>query len=155
MRDAQLLVRLSFVPALVVALFLSQRGRAAAPVGQFVVDGDVVEDTRTGLVWQNAVAVKNVSFAGAQSYCENLTLGGSSAWRTPSLKELQTLVDDEYLEGPTMHEQEAFDPMGDVVFVWSSTAHAGRPGEAWAVNFTGGLPTQSFATDLMAVRCVR
>jgi hypothetical protein len=154
MRDSQLLVRLSFVAALVVALFLSQRGRAAAPVGQFVVDGDVVRDTKTGLVWQNALGM-NLSFADAQSYCENLTLGGSSAWRAPSLKELQTLVDDEYLEGPTRHEREAFAPLGDVVFVWTSTAPAGRPGEAWAVAFTGGIPTQHFATDLLAVRCVR
>jgi len=154
MKKTRLPLTLSAVAALALALLLSQRGRADAPVGQFVVNGAVVTDTKTGLIWQKALGMTQVSFAGAQTYCANLTLGGSSAWRAPSIKELQTLGNDETTDYPA-HENKAFDAVGDDFWIWSSTPVVGTPGEAWRVDFREDSAEATIDTNLHAIRCVR
>jgi hypothetical protein len=156
MKKPRLRLRLGVVVALpfAFALLLSQRGRADAPVGQFVVNGAVVTDTKTGLIWQKALGMTEVTFDDAQTYCANLTLGGSSAWRAPSIKELQTLADDESTDYPA-HENEAFDAVGDNFWVWSSTPAVSPPGQAWRVDFRECTAENAIASNLHAVRCVR
>lgn len=61
-----------------------------------------VTDLNTGLVWQQTTdsdgdgdidAADKFAFAQAQPYCDNLSLGGSSDWRLPTIKELYSLID--------------------------------------------------------------
>jgi hypothetical protein len=153
-KKPRLPLALSVLAALAFALFLSQRGRADAPVGQFVVNGAVVTDTKTGLIWQKALGMTEVSFADAQTYCANLTLGGSSAWRAPSIKELQTLGNDETTDFPA-HEQKAFEAVGNDFWIWSSTPFVGAADEAWRVDFRECSAEHMIASNLHAVRCVR
>lgn len=56
---------------------------------------DVVVDNVTGLWWEDtdSVILRNLSFADAQDYCNNLTLGGIDTWRLPKDKELHGLID--------------------------------------------------------------
>lgn len=52
-----------------------------------------VTDKTTGLTWQNEVLYRPKDLEDATSYCGNLTQGGASDWRVPSLIELVTLLD--------------------------------------------------------------
>jgi hypothetical protein len=64
-----------------------------------------ITDNATGLIWQKCSMgqandatcsgiATTVNWAAAMSYCENLTLGGRSDWRLPSVTELRSLVDE-------------------------------------------------------------
>ena len=56
---------------------------------------NTVEDYDTGLVWQDNYDSKTITrdWQGAKDYCQGLTLAGSSNWRLPTIKELQSIVD--------------------------------------------------------------
>ena len=49
-------------------------------------------DDGTGLVWELEPAGGNPNVADAVTYCQGLTLLGSSGWRVPTVDELRTLV---------------------------------------------------------------
>jgi arylsulfatase A-like enzyme len=69
----------------------------------FVDNGDgTVTDRITGLTWQQSAdtnqdtqidASDKLSFAGAQTYCNELNLAGSTDWRLPEIKQLYSLID--------------------------------------------------------------
>jgi hypothetical protein len=51
-----------------------------------------VTDEATGLMWQQETP-KAMTYFNADTYCGDLTLGGYTDWRLPTITELQTLVD--------------------------------------------------------------
>ncbi|MBF0219690.1 MAG: DUF1566 domain-containing protein [Gammaproteobacteria bacterium] len=59
-------------------------------------------DLVTGLLWQKSPDISNdgtinnadkLSYSDANSYCDSLTLGGSSDWRLPTIKQAYSLID--------------------------------------------------------------
>ncbi|MBT5740204.1 DUF1566 domain-containing protein [Candidatus Woesearchaeota archaeon] len=59
----------------------------------FVDNGDgTVRDDETGNVWQKGISPEEMSRRDGIIYCEDLSLGGSSNWRLPTIGELRTLV---------------------------------------------------------------
>ena len=62
---------------------------------QSLVDnGDgTVTDNRTGLIWQQGEPGA-MTWNSALTYCEGLSLAGSTDWRLPNIKELESLVDE-------------------------------------------------------------
>jgi hypothetical protein len=65
-------------------------------------DDGTITDHNTGLIWQRSLdfdgngkvnAADKQPYAAASSYCENLTLAGSSDWRLPDIKTLDSLMD--------------------------------------------------------------
>jgi len=54
-------------------------------------DGEIVVDNMTGLVWQWE-QIDDVVYSDAESYCEDLELGGISSWRVPTVKEAYSLI---------------------------------------------------------------
>lgn len=129
---------------------------ANAPSGRFHDRGDgTVEDTMTTLLWQQAVPSTTYSWANAKSYCAGLSLGSATGWRLPSMKELQTLVDETIPSpGPTI-DKAAF-PNTPAGFFWTSSPLAGSSSsDAWSVNFYDGNTTNNVMTSPSRVRCVR
>jgi hypothetical protein len=140
--------------------------RATAELGQnrHVVSGQspngTLKDLGTGLVWQRTLSAASYTFEQARAYCADLELDGRG-YRVPSMKELQTLVDEAKPEGPAVDEQ-AFPGMpGGRALFWSSSQSAREPTSGWFVNFaTGESAEVTTALGEMKnlknrVRCVR
>lgn len=57
-------------------------------------NGDgTVTDNVTGLMWAQDQSEESKTWTDAASYCENLSLGGYSDWRMPTIKELWSIRD--------------------------------------------------------------
>jgi hypothetical protein len=81
------------------------------------VDMNVVEDTRTGLLWQSNDSGA-VAFSVAQTYCESAGLPGTG-WRLPTASEFVALID---FEGRDPIDTTFFPiSMGDMPSYWTST----------------------------------
>ncbi len=72
-----------------------------APAGRYVVTAGgtvngTVQDTKTGLIWQQTVPSGTYTWADATAYCGSTVVStrlGGTGWRLPTLEELQTIVD--------------------------------------------------------------
>jgi hypothetical protein len=136
----------------VAALVLSgalHRAAAEAPQGRYQVASGEVLDTQTGLVWQQVSSASTLSWADAQAYC-------ASPWRVPSMKELQTLVDE--AETDPAIDQAAFPDVSAAAGYdyWSSSPVAGlSPIAWWYVEFRWGGDSYGDPSYACRVRCVR
>ena len=144
----------STLPIAALGLLFASIGHASAPAGRYSITGGAiatVADNQTGLIWQQLIDGKGYNYVGAKSYCAQL-LGG--AWRLPSPKELQTLI-DESVTSPAI-DQTAFPNTPSIPGSWFWTL---QPVEGaslgWAVRFQEGLTTTAGTDSLFFVRCVR
>jgi hypothetical protein len=114
----------------------------------------IIRDNFTGLEWQQDTAPNTYTWDQAISYCENLTLGGHSDWRLPTIKELSTLVDSSIpYPGPTINT--TYFPNTQASYYWSSTTDVGNPLAAWIVNFNHGYVYFKNKWVYLYVRAVR
>ena len=139
------------VPAVALAVAWTGLSRANAPAGRYTVQNGTVLDTKTNLTWQQAMAPSMQTWSLAQSYCAGLSLSGTG-WRAPSIKELETIV-DESLTNPAI-DPTAF-PGTPAAFFWTSSLFAGDPSKAWSVRFTSGSSYFGAGSSMSYVRCVR
>ncbi len=113
--------------------------------------GVTVTDPRTGLVWQQADDGMGKSWLAALSYCENLSLGGFSDWRLPSVKELDTIIDETATMWPFQFK--AFALVGSL---WSSTPEPFKGDFVWMLDVINNAGPVLFAPSEKAnARCVR
>ncbi|MBH1988775.1 MAG: DUF1566 domain-containing protein [Myxococcaceae bacterium] len=112
-----------------------------------------VKDIVTGLIWQRAV-IGLYNWSAAQFYCSNLTLGGFS-WRTPTVKELSTLLDESGAIAGSIINLTAFPNNSQDVF-WPSTWTISFQ-NPWYVDFSSGVITAwiNIGESPRRVRCVR
>ena len=125
---------------------------ANAPAGRYTTANGTVYDTKTKLTWQQTVASGTYNWAGAKTYCAGLSLNGTG-WRLPTIKELQTIVDDSRTN-PAI-DTTAF-PSTPADWFWSSSPLAGSSSYAWDVSFDFGFTGYSDVSyNYGNVRCVR
>jgi hypothetical protein len=124
-----------------------------ASAGEYVIATGEDEDTQTGLIWQQADNGEALSgWSAAQAYCGSLRLNGH-AWRVPSIKELETLV-DESKDRPAI-DTNAFPGTANEHYC-SSSAWGNPPLAAWYVDFSTGQAGSANADyGPCWVRCVR
>ncbi|MBN2106638.1 MAG: DUF1566 domain-containing protein [Deltaproteobacteria bacterium] len=68
--------------------------RGSMPAQALADNGDgTVTDEATGLMWQQALSTTNRTWATALDYCETLELAGYTDWRSPTIKELYSIMD--------------------------------------------------------------
>ncbi|WP_027185602.1 DUF1566 domain-containing protein [Desulfovibrio inopinatus] len=118
---------------------------------EYQVNGNVVLDTSTNLIWMQADDGVQRTWREALAYCENLTLAGTSDWRLPNINELESLVDLERI-APTI------DPVFScrVDSFWSSSPYGGSSYSVWFVDFhSGSAPYGENTIAIRSVRCVR
>jgi len=140
-----------FLAAVVVVVALTASARANAPAGRYTTASGTVYDTKTKLTWQQAVASVTYTWAGAKAYCAGLNLNGTG-WRLPTIKELQTIVDDSQTK-PSI-DTTAF-PSTPADWFWSSSPLAGSSSYAWYVYFYLGYTDYGDVFGAVNVRCVR
>jgi len=110
-----------------------------------------VTDSRTGLIWEQGEPGA-MTWGAALSYCEGRNLGGSTSWRLPNIKELESLTDDTRWN-PSIDTSKF--PNAYASYYWSSTSFAGNPGSAWYVDFDLGYVNAANKNSAFYVRCVR
>lgn len=124
------------------------RGNPAYGKNQFVDNRDgTISDQATGLRWQKRDSGKGMDWKEALSYCENMNRAGTTEWRLPNAKELQSIVD--YTRSPTTTGSAAIDPFFFVTkpesYFWSSTTHMDGPKHQRAVYVAFGRAMGYFA----------
>ena len=127
------------------------RGSRCFPINRFaMLDGGLVRDTLTSLVWQQQ-ASPSMTWAAAQTYCSS----AGSGFRVPTVKELISLVDLTVTSGETIN-QVAFPNMPVAPF-WTSSPNETSSGTPWHVLFGwGGYSDGWDLVDEAAVAlCVR
>lgn len=130
-----------------------------SPEPHYVLDesGDIATDRGTGLIWQRRPSATTFTFEGARTHCSELPLAGGG-FRVPSMKELQTLLDETRAEAPLLDE-DVFPDFPDTLnpTFWTSSRSARSTDQAW---FVRGGSTLASAVDATVdtpfyVRCVR
>ena len=115
---------------------------------------EIVSDNITKLQWQDNSDASSITktWADANTYCENLSLGGFTDWKLPSISELQTIVDD----GKYYPSVNSIFKNISSGYYWSSTANAYYSDYAWVVYFhNGGYTSYYYKYYSGYVRCVR
>jgi len=126
--------------------------RAAAPSGRYTIGNGTVYDTKTKLTWQQTVPPTTYSYSDAVTYCSDLGVTLSGAWRVPTVKELLTIVDFSQARAPWI-DAAAF-PGTPLHFFWTSTTRRDLYGGTWVVDFSqGNINSPGMSTD-NNVRCV-
>jgi hypothetical protein len=138
----------------VAVVVLTTSADASAPTGRYVTAGGTVYDTKTKLTWQQTVSSKTYTWVDAKTYCVDVgaSLGGTG-WRLPTIKELQTIVDESRCY-PSM-DPTAFSATPGGWFFWSSSPVAALQSSAWFVNFSDGSAYHFAVSNASNVRCVR
>ena len=147
-------LRLVGALAAVAMALAAPAGAATALAGRYTYPAaGTVYDTKTKLTWQQTAPSATYAWADAKTYCAGVgaTLGGTG-WRLPTMKELQTIV-DESRSIPSI-DPTAF-PGAPAADFWSSSPVAGSPSLAWYVNFSLGFSNYGGMTFAGDVRCVR
>ncbi len=106
-------------------------------------------DEKTGLIWSHSEGIRNWEYA--IRYCEEYTIAGYDYdWRLPTIKELQTIVNESTVR-PT-----AFSGLYmSSSYYWSSTTMSDSSDDAWRINFEWGETQIGDKADLGLARCVR
>lgn len=122
------------------------------PATTFSGDPDTVTDARTGLRWQrSAPATLYPKAEGAAAYCQGLTLSGVTNFRLPTVKELNTLIDESSV-GPAIDK--ASFPGTASEWYWTASPYVGLTGYSWAVSFGDGASYINVSGKGIA-RCVK
>lgn len=126
------------------------RGGAAPPPAHYTSTSTIVLDNGTGLTWERMVEVGTFNHSQAQSRCDLLAQDGGG-WRSPSINELETLVDVTEVS-PAIHSLTF--PSTPASLFWSRDIQASDASQGWTVNFDNGTVARALTTAL-PVRCVR
>jgi len=141
-------MRKRWVPLLVL---LAASAWADAPPGRYALSADVVSDLKTGLHWQRSFAEPGMTQDQAETYCQELDLNGTG-WRLPTMKELQTIVDETRVF-PAIDLNAFPDTPGQGFATASRTING--PSHLWSVLFDTGVTHGYGSVSVPYVRCVR
>ena len=141
---------------------------ATTPTNRFTINNDgTVSDTKTGLTWkkcsegQSGVDCRigtattyrwQGALQQAQSVNNNGGFAGYKNWRLPSIKELNSIVEEQCSE-PSINL--AVFPESPSDWCWSSSPSAYVSSYAWLVNFNFGYSNGNGKVNNGFVRLVR
>ncbi|MCC7245442.1 MAG: DUF1566 domain-containing protein [Saprospiraceae bacterium] len=103
--------------------------------GFIVNNNGTVTDTVTGLMWQQSDGGE-MTIESAETYCQNLALGGFSDWRLPTAQEAFSILNHSRQNPPLA--QDVFANTG-AEYWWTSERQAGNVSKIWVTNAGGGI----------------
>lgn len=123
---------------------------------RWIRQGNMVIDTKLGLMWQDNNAAKSIKkkWKVAKEYCQNLSFGKYNDWRMPSYDELISIIDYDRYEPAIMpsFKSTAFGSYREVY--WSNSKYEGGK-DVLGVYFTGGHSASLYKSDKHHIRCIR
>lgn len=124
---------------------------------RFAVDATAgtVHDALTSLTWQRDGGASGINntWAGAKSYCSQLTLHGGG-WRLPEVTELWSIVDVQKVQ-PAI-DADAFPNSPFDFNYWTATTYGGNGFEsAFLVSFDNGFSFADQTSTKNRARCVK
>lgn len=139
-----------------------------------------VMDNDTGLMWERKGSPNPMNHQDAIKYCEDLSLGGYSDWRLPSISELKTLIlgcqsgteacklGDRGYRSEACYCKAANQGPGEYgyywqkgiwqakgIWFWSSSVVLNVPENAWYVPFEAGTINSRYRSSGCYARCAR
>lgn len=139
---ATLLILLNLVILQAVGQTCKDTIPASTPTDRFVINGEEVTDTVTGLIWQRCSLGQsgaNCEQGSAMSYTWSGALQAAQAqgqsWRLPNLKELRSIVEEKCYNPAINLDVFPGTPSSDF---WSASPGAYGSGGAWYVGFYYG-----------------
>jgi hypothetical protein len=133
-----------------VAAMYAGHSYADAHPGRYVVKPGLVYDTKTKLTWQQDAAPSSYTWSDAKAFCTGVTQN-NLMWRLPSLKELETLVDESRVNPAIDHT--AF-PNTQGKYFWTVSPVTNFTDNAWVVDFNRGGDLFFDVATPNLVRCV-
>lgn len=119
----------------------------------FINNGNgTTTDLATDLTWQQIPYPDSITWEQALTLADTLTFAGSTDWRLPNIKELQS-INDEQLINPSVN-QIWFNGVGANRF-WSSTSLPNQTSKAWYLDTQYGITTYDDKTNQLYALCVR
>ena len=133
------------------------------------------KDVATNYMWSSRSS-NEMNWQSAMNYCQNLTEGGHSDWRLPTISELKTIikncqsggsscrVSDNCLSSSCYSSEScycrsdgSYGKLGDSdgVVLWSSSTISDITDSAWVVGFKDGYVANYYKSINSYVRCVR
>ncbi len=104
-------------------------GRSSGPLWRENNNGTLT-DVASGLTWQQQATLEEINWEDAQTYCENLQLGGKSNWRMPALKEFASLTREGLLSPFVVDNDDSW---------WTTQTNVSSTQEAWQVRWQTGI----------------
>lgn len=119
---------------------------------EFIKSENIVFDSTQNLMWQDDIETTNKEdIILAITYCEELVLNGYIDWELPSIKQLQSLIDQNQKEG---YLQKSFMFSKNDKY-WSNTQNVNNKEQYWYVDFQTGKVSFDEKKSLNYLRCVR
>jgi VCBS repeat-containing protein len=115
----------------------------------FTKVGDIVEDSSTGVMWEDGY--NKLSWQGASSHCDDLVLQNYDDWRLPNTHELFFLAKKDTIVSSSFDLVGVADIEGDI-FYWSSNRLNER---ALVTNFADAKWTTKVPDTSHYTRCIR
>ena len=134
--------------------------RAGISTGSTFIDNNdgTVQDLSFGLMWEKEIFSQFFTLSTAINYCQELSLGGFSDWRMPSVKELVTLLD--FRTDPELNSAFSFDNLSGWRHLMTSALLGNE--EVWVVKFRASfntsklvLPRNKENNSSKSAKCVR
>jgi hypothetical protein len=147
---------LASLAVFLAALLFHQHAQAGPALRSYADLGNgIISDPATGLMWQKASAPGTHTWDEALSYCANLSLGGFSDWRLPTLAELYALVEKSIPPPGPMINTVYFPATGSSTY-WTSSTFAPGADFAFYVDFGyGNVYNRHYKNYKYFVRAVR
>jgi hypothetical protein len=108
-------------------------------------------DQLTGLIWQQ-IPTDSMTWEQALITAENLVSGGSSQWRMPNIKEIQS-ISEVSIYNPSISK--TYFSGISTAWYWSSTSLANQSTRAWYLDNQFGITTQALKTNKLRLLAVR
>ena len=129
---------------------------ASTPDSRFIVNGNEVTDTVTGLIWQRCSLGQTGSDCSGDSvktYTWKEALEAASPpWRLPNINELRSIVEEKCYDPAINLTVFPNTPASDY---WSASPKANISGRAWSVHFGYGYSYYYDKSNSVQVRLVR
>lgn len=121
-----------------------------------IVADPTTTDNLTNLTWQQLVTTDSLTWEEALKYASATKTSGSTDWRLPNIKELQSIV-DVALFNPSVSTTffSTINSDAKLKKFWSSTTLPNLTDKAWYLEISSGLTTYETKTTKLKVMLVR